>query len=44
MIFVRIKFILKQDPANASGPVATLVQDFLSVVIYFAIASWVLGF
>lgn len=35
---------LRQDPANASGPVATIVQDFLSVVIYFAIASWVLGF
>jgi magnesium transporter len=31
---------LKQDPANASGPIATIIQDFLSVVIYFTAASW----
>jgi len=30
---------LSMDPANASGPVATLVQDFLSIVVYFSIAS-----
>lgn len=28
-----------QDPANASGPVATIVQDLLSILIYFTIAS-----
>jgi magnesium transporter len=34
---------LKQDPANASGPIATMVQDILTVTIFFLIASWVLG-
>lgn len=33
---------LKQDPANASGPIATIVQDILTVTIFFLIASWVL--
>lgn len=33
---------LRMDPANASGPVATIIQDALSVVIYFTIASWLL--
>lgn len=27
------------DPANASGPVATIIQDLLSVTIYFTVAS-----
>lgn len=27
------------DPADASGPVATIVQDMLSILIYFAIAT-----
>lgn len=31
------------DPANGSGPIATVVQDLLSVLIYFSIASWLLG-
>lgn len=30
---------LKQDPADASGPIATIIQDILSVLIYFFIAS-----
>ena len=30
---------LKLDPANASGPIATIIQDVLSVSIYLAIAS-----
>jgi len=30
------------DPANASGPIATIVQDILSVTIYFLIASKIL--
>jgi magnesium transporter len=30
------------DPANASGPIATVIQDILSVVIYFSVASWLL--
>jgi magnesium transporter len=29
---------LGQDPAFASGPLATVIQDLLSIVIYFAIA------
>lgn len=33
---------LKQDPANASGPIATIVQDILTVTIFFLIASWLL--
>ncbi len=30
------------DPADASGPVATIVQDILSIVIYFGIATLML--
>ena len=30
------------DPANASGPIAAIIQDILSITIYFAIASVVL--
>ena len=33
--FSRLKF----DPANASGPIATIIQDLLSVSIYLVIAS-----
>lgn len=37
-----IPFILRKfkfDPANASGPIGTIVQDILSVLIYFGVAS-----
>ena len=34
-IFVKIKL----DPANAAGPIATIIQDVLSVLVYFIIAS-----
>lgn len=34
---------LGQDPANASGPIATILQDFLSVAIYLAVAWMILG-
>lgn len=34
---------LVRDPAFGSGPLATVVQDLLSLVIYFALASVVLG-
>lgn len=30
---------LHSDPAEASGPIATVVQDFLSVIIFFLIAQ-----
>ena len=33
----------KTDPANASGPIATVVQDILSVTIYLATAYLLLG-
>jgi magnesium transporter len=33
---------LKFDPANASGPIGTIIQDILSVLIYFLVASWLL--
>ena len=36
--FRRLKF----DPANASGPIATIIQDLLSVTLYFTIASLML--
>lgn len=31
------------DPAEASGPVATVIQDFLSVVIFLFMAQLILG-
>jgi magnesium transporter len=31
------------DPALASGPVATVLQDMLSVAIYLGIATTILG-
>ena len=33
---------MKADPAAASGPVATVIQDFLSVTIYLGIAALLL--
>ena len=33
---------LNSDPANASGPVATIIQDILSVTIYLLVAQWLL--
>lgn len=33
---------MKMDPADASGPIATIMQDLLSVVIYFSVATWLL--
>jgi magnesium transporter len=31
------------DPAFGSGPVATIIQDVLSIVVYFAIATWIMS-
>ena len=33
---------LKRDPANASGPIGTILQDIISVFVYFVIAAWLL--
>lgn len=34
---------LGRDPAFGSGPLATVVQDLLSLVIYFTVASLIIG-
>lgn len=34
--------ILQKDPAFGSGPFATIVQDILSIIIYFTIATLIL--
>jgi magnesium transporter len=34
---------LNRDPAFGSGPLATVVQDLLTIVLYFAIVAAVLG-
>lgn len=35
---------MKKDPALGSGPFATIVQDILSLIIYFVVASLFFGF
>jgi magnesium transporter len=30
------------DPAFGSGPVATIIQDVLTIIIYFAVMTWLL--
>jgi len=37
-IFTKIEL----DPANASGPIATIIQDLMSVTIYFMVANYLL--
>jgi magnesium transporter len=32
-----------QDPAFGSGPLATVIQDLLSILIFFALATWLIG-
>lgn len=39
LLIPRLLRSLRQDPANASGPIATVIQDVLSIVIYFTIAT-----
>jgi magnesium transporter len=31
--------VLKLDPAFGSGPLATVIQDLVSILVYFAIAA-----
>lgn len=33
---------LGQDPAFGSGPLATVIQDLLSILLYFGAAAWVM--
>jgi magnesium transporter len=42
LLFPWILHQLGKDPAFGSGPVATIVQDVLSLWIYFIIVQWVL--
>ena len=42
LIVPYILYFLKQDPANASGPVSTIIQDIISIVIFFAVARLLL--
>jgi len=37
-IFSRLRF----DPANTSGPISTIIQDVISIIIYFLVASLIL--
>lgn len=39
LLIPRLLRSLHQDPANASGPIATIIQDVVSVFIYFTIAT-----
>ena len=32
-----------QDPAFGSGPLATVIQDLLSILIFFGFATWLIG-
>jgi magnesium transporter len=32
-----------QDPAFGSGPLATVIQDLLSILIFFSMATWLIG-
>jgi magnesium transporter len=34
---------LVRDPAFGSGPLATVIQDLLSISIYFAVSSLLIG-
>ncbi|HSO49506.1 MAG TPA: magnesium transporter [Acidimicrobiia bacterium] len=34
---------LGKDPAYGSGPLATVIQDLISILVYFAIASAIMG-
>ncbi len=42
MIVPYIFFKLKQDPANASGPIGTIIQDTSTIIVYFLIAQVIL--
>jgi magnesium transporter len=34
---------LGMDPAFGSGPLATVIQDLLSIVVYFTVAALIVG-
>lgn len=39
LIFPYVLSKMKFDPANASGPLAAIIQDILSILVYFGIAT-----
>jgi magnesium transporter len=43
MILPRVLDGMGLDPAFGSGPLATVIQDILSILIYFAVAGAILG-
>ncbi|MBU0530948.1 MAG: magnesium transporter [Candidatus Uhrbacteria bacterium] len=43
LIIPRLVSKTRNDPANVSGPIATIIQDMFSVVIYFLIATAILN-
>jgi magnesium transporter len=43
LIFPWLLARLGKDPALGSGPVATIVQDVLSLAIYLGVATLLLG-
>lgn len=43
LLFPWLLYRLGKDPAFGSGPVATIVQDVLSLLIYFVFGSWLLA-
>jgi magnesium transporter len=34
---------LGKDPAYGSGPLATVIQDLISILVYFAISTAIIG-
>lgn len=42
LVFPYVLSKMKFDPANASGPIAAIIQDILSIIVYFSIASWLI--
>ncbi|NQU84105.1 MAG: magnesium transporter [Parcubacteria group bacterium] len=42
LIFPYVISKMKFDPANASGPIAAIIQDITSIVVYFGVATWLL--
>lgn len=42
LCITQITNLLKTDPAAGAGPIATVVQDMLSLIIYGLISSWII--
>lgn len=46
LIGMSLPFLLRRlglDPATASGPLVTSLSDIVGVLIYFSLATWLLG-